>query len=58
LGAGLLAGAGVCDGSASLGIPLPADPLLFGASVTVQSAFLCPAGGFGLSQGIEFPIGR
>lgn len=52
-----ITGTSACDGTAQLGLPIPSDPLLFGAFVTAQSLFLCPGGGLGLSHGIEFPIG-
>lgn len=57
LGIGFLTGTGTCDGAGSLAVPLPNDPVFFGLFVTAQSAFLCPAGGIGLTHGIEFPIG-
>ena len=47
----------VTDGAGSIALPLPNDPVFFGLFVTAQSAFLCPAGGIGLTHGVEFPIG-
>jgi hypothetical protein len=57
LGSASLVGTTSCDGASMLNLPLPADPLLFGAFATAQAVVLCPGGGLGLCHGIEFPIG-
>lgn len=57
LGSVFNSGAGPCGSTVSTGLPIPNDPYLFGYFVTAQSGFLCPAGGLGLSNTIEFPIG-
>lgn len=57
LGSVFNSGAGPCGSTASAGLPIPNDPYLFGFFVSAQSGFLCPAGGLGLSNTIEFPIG-
>ena len=57
LGASVLPGAATCDGSGSIPLPLPNLPGVFGTFLTAQSMFLCPQGGLGLTNAIEFPIG-
>lgn len=57
VGATLLTGAGTCDGTGSIPLPLVPTPPLFGLFVTVQAITLCPQGGLGLTHAIEFPIG-
>lgn len=57
LGATSFSGAGNCTAATNLPLPLPADPLLFGAFATAQAAILCPGGSLGLSNAVEFPIG-
>ncbi|MFO1050588.1 MAG: hypothetical protein U1F36_00070 [Planctomycetota bacterium] len=57
LGSVALAGSGICDGSGTVPLAIPNQSGLYGLFVTVQSVFLCPAGGLGLTHGLEFPIG-
>ncbi|MCB9877866.1 MAG: hypothetical protein H6835_09720 [Planctomycetes bacterium] len=57
LGIALLAGNAGCDGSGSLAVPLPNQPGVFGTFVTAQAITLCPSGGMGLTNAIEFPVG-
>lgn len=57
LGFALLGGVGSCGGSGTFSMPLPNLPALFGTFLCAQGAVLCPAGGLGLTHGIQFPIG-
>jgi len=58
LGIVSLQGTSGCDGAGSIAAPLVPTPSLFGLFLTVQAATLCPAGGFGLTPALEFPVGN
>jgi len=58
MGAALLPGSATCDGAGSFAVPLPTTASLFGQFLTAQALTLCPAGGFGLTHGIEFAVGN
>lgn len=53
-----LTGVGACGGGGSVPVPLPSQTSLFGLIVTAQAVTLCPAGGLGLTHGVEFAIGN
>lgn len=57
LGSVPLTGSGTCDGSGVVPLGIPNQAGLMGLFVTLQSAYLCPAGGVGLTEGIEITIG-
>ncbi|MBL9076732.1 MAG: hypothetical protein JNL08_04465 [Planctomycetes bacterium] len=57
IGATALTGSAACDGSGSVPLPLVPVPSLLGAFLTVQAITICPAGGLGLTHGIEFAVG-
>ncbi|MBL9078420.1 MAG: hypothetical protein JNL08_12995 [Planctomycetes bacterium] len=57
VGAVALVGTSSCDGAGSVPLPLVPVPSLLGQFLTVQALTICPAGGLGLTHGIEFAIG-
>lgn len=51
-----ITGSGTCDGRARVVLPIPADPKLCGVRVCAQWLVLCPKGGTGLSNAIDFTL--
>lgn len=49
-------GGGLCDGTASYSLPLPNNYFLCGLEICAQWLVLCPAGGIGLSNGLDFRL--